>query len=69
MAKIKGINLLDYVEGMTKANIGPMKQINKRQTRQPDTIGKLLGGLSQAPKSKVVQSFPVTVEDMSHQEN
>ena len=47
-----------------------MKQINKRQTREPDTIEKLLGGgLSEAPKPKVVQSFPVTVEDMSHQEN
>ena len=24
MAKIKGINLLDYVEGVAKADIGPM---------------------------------------------
>ena len=31
--------------------------------------GNSLRGLSQAPKPKVAQSFPVTVENMSHQEN
>ena len=43
--------------------------VNKRQTRQPDTIGKLLGGLSQAPMTNTAQSFPVTVENMSYQKN
>ena len=31
--------------------------------------GNPLRGLSQAPKPKVAQSFPVTVENVSHQEN
>ena len=54
---------------MANADIGPMN-VNQQKTGQPDTIGELLGGgLLQAPKSNVVQSVSVTVEDMPHQEN
>ena len=35
----------------------------------PKPSGNSLRGLSQIPKPKVAQSFPVTMEDMSHQEN
>ena len=35
----------------------------------PIPSGNSLRGLSQAPKPKVAQSFPVTVENVSHQEN
>ena len=60
MAKIKDSNLMDSVEGEAKVDTGPIKT-DQQKTRQPDTIVKILGGLSQAPKSKVVQSYPVIV--------
>ena len=65
MAKIKDINLLDNVEVMAKANIGPMNA--EQQDRQGTSIplGNSLRGLLQALRSKVAQSFPVTVEDIS----
>ena len=31
--------------------------------------GNVMGGLLQAPMTNMVQSFPVTMENMSHQEN
>lgn len=65
--KNRRLSLQVYVEGLSKADIGPM---NTEQQKTDKTTWyhreKTLKGLSQAPKSKVVQSFPVTVEDMSH---
>ena len=46
MTKIEGLTLLDYIEDVAKANIVPMNVAQKRQTRQPVTIEKLLGGVS-----------------------
>ena len=44
-------------------------QINKRETRQPNIIRKLLERPRTGPQPKVAQSSSVTIEDMSHQEN
>ena len=63
-AKIGSFNLLVYVGSMAKTDIGPM---NVEQTRQLDTIEKLLGGPLTGPLSNMIWSFPVTVENMSHQ--
>ena len=47
--------LLDYAEGVAKTNIRPMNADQQRQTRQPDTIRKLLGGpLTGPPMSNMV---------------
>ena len=51
MAKIKGINLLDYVEGVVKANTGPMNA-DQQKDRQGYSIpsGTSLEDLSQVTK-------------------
>ena len=42
--KIEDLNLLDYVEDVAKANIGPMNVDQQEiKKKQPTTIGKLLG--------------------------
>ena len=69
MAIIIGLSLQVYVEGVAKTDIGPVNADQERHTRQLNTIVKLLEGPLAGPKPKVAQSFPVTVEDMSHQEN
>lgn len=69
IAKIKGVNLLDYVEGVAKSDIGLMKADQQKTDKANQYHQKTPWGLLQAPKSKVVQSFLVTVEDMSYQEN
>lgn len=54
---------------LTKANTEPINVLNKRQRRQADTIGKLLVDLLWAPRSNMVQLFPVTWKYLSHREN
>ena len=69
MAKLEGLNLLDYVDEVAKANIGSMDVDWERRKKQSCTIGKLLGGFMQAPMPNMFESFPVIVEKISHQEN
>ena len=69
MEKLEGFNLLDYVDELAKANIGSMDVDWERWTKQCCAIGKLLGGLMQAPMPNMFESFPVIVEKISHQEN
>ena len=64
MARIGGLSLQVYVEGVVKANIGPM---NVNQQIQTSNKRNSLKGLPQAYKPKVAQSFPVSVEDISYQ--
>ena len=42
MARIGNLDLQVYVGGMVKDDTGPMNAGQKRQTRQPDTIRKLV---------------------------
>ena len=45
MAKIEGLNLLDYIEDVTKADIWPMNINQQEKKRQPVTIRKFLEGM------------------------
>ena len=60
-----------YAEDMAKADIGLMNvdQQGIVKVTNPLASGNALGDLSQALMSNKAQSFPVTVENMSHQEN
>lgn len=70
MTQIEFPNLMDYAEDVAKANNGPMNvdQRDKQHNLLPS--GNSLGGFLPSPRSKnVVQSFPVTAEDMPPQKN
>ena len=64
-----GLSLLDY-EDMARVNIEPMncKSIKDIQGN-PMPLENSLRSLLQAPRSNMAHSFPVTIEDMSYQEN
>ena len=59
MAKIGELSLHIHVEGVAKADIESMNtKQTKRQTRQPDTIGKLLEWPLTGPKAKGCPVIP-----------
>lgn len=67
ISRIGRLSLQVYVESVAKANFWPINADQQKTEKATDTIEKLLGGLSHSAKSKVVQSFPVTLENMSHE--
>ena len=70
MAKIGGLNLRVYVRGVAKADIESIN-VGQQETDKTSQYHQKTpwGGLSQAPLMNVVQTFPVTVENVSHQKN
>ena len=73
MARIEGLSLLVYLEGMAKADIELMNigwQETEKVTHLAKPPGNFIGGgFSQVQMSNKAQSVPVIVENMSHQEN
>lgn len=61
---------LGYVNNMAKAHNGPMS-VEQKRDKQGNllSLGNSLRGFLQAPRSNMIHSFPVTVENMPPKEN
>ena len=70
LARREGRSLLVYVGGEAKVDIG-LTNVGQQETKKATQYywKTPWGGLSKAQASNKVQSFPETLENMSHQEN
>ena len=66
---IGGLSLQAYVGGVAKADIGQMNVDQQEIDKATHYHWEAQWVLSQAPMANVVQSFPVTAENMPCQEN
>ena len=62
---IGGLSLQVYVGDVERAGIGLMS-VGQQEIKQGNPLpsGNSIGGLSKAPMANVVQSFPITAENM-----
>ena len=67
--KIEGYKLQEHVEYTAMTDTGPMNGDQEETNKTTSYHWEIWGSLSQAPKSNVVQSLPVTIKDMPLQEN
>ena len=67
---IGGLSLQVYVGDVERADIGRIN-VDQQEIDQTTRYHREMqwGGLLQAPMANVVQSFPVTAENMPRQEN
>ena len=61
----KVVSVFGLCRRYANVDIGPMN-VDQQKTKQSDTIRKLLQGPLKGPMSNMAQSFPVTVENISH---
>ena len=66
---IGGLNLQVYVGDMAKADIEPMNVGQQRETRQPDTTGKLPEEPIASPQAKSGPVIPSNHRGLVTQEN
>lgn len=63
MIQAEGLSLPGYIRDMAKADSGPMNVRGPQKKGNPLQSGNSSRGISKASMSKVVRSFPLTVED------
>lgn len=68
-AKIDYLNILDYVEGVAKVNIGTMNVDQEKTDKASRYHWETPGGALAGPHVKCGPVIPCHMENMSHQEN